>query len=227
MQKNTKKRRKELDAKRWKEKGDLIKKKKKEHREFLKNNDQTGYEELLEKERLALRNYQRSNRDYVNQKQKEYREANKEKWIILRRKYREENKDRINLLRRLSPHYMGENALKKIREHRENNRDYYRLISKKYRQNYPEKIRYHSSIRERRLENATIGKQMFKKEMEDIFKARKEISKLTGIEHHADHIVPIVNKLVCGLHVPWNLRIIPREENLKKKNKLDTNLILS
>lgn len=33
-----------------------------------------------------------------------------------------------------------------------------------------------------------------------------------------DHIVPMKSRLVCGLHVEHNLRVIPAIENLRKKN---------
>ena len=33
-----------------------------------------------------------------------------------------------------------------------------------------------------------------------------------------DHIVPLTHRYVCGLNVPWNLRVVPKGANAAKSN---------
>lgn len=53
----------------------------------------------------------------------------------------------------------------------------------------------------------------------EVYKQCREVSRLTGIAHHVDHVIPLRGKNVCGLHVHNNLQIITAKENLKKSNK--------
>ena len=53
----------------------------------------------------------------------------------------------------------------------------------------------------------------------EIYLKAKEISKLTGTPHHVDHVYPLVGEGFNGLHVSWNLQVLPWRENLRKSNK--------
>ena len=94
-----------------------------------------------------------------------------------------------------------------------------------HKQENPEYYKALTSVRKRRHRNATpkwLGSQE-KVAMRQLYLKAQELTKLTGVRYVVDHIVPLINPEVCGLHVPWNLQIMTQEENLKKSNKiLDT-----
>lgn len=53
----------------------------------------------------------------------------------------------------------------------------------------------------------------------EIYRLAQLRSKYLGKEFQVDHIVPILNSVVCGLHCESNLRVVLKETNHKKGNR--------
>lgn len=92
----------------------------------------------------------------------------------------------------------------------------------KYKEANPDMYREMVSLRRRRFRQATPNWLTAAQRMEIRLKYRLaiEMSRATGTRYAVDHIIPLQGEEVCGLHVPWNLQVIPQTENLKKSNKL-------
>ena len=90
-----------------------------------------------------------------------------------------------------------------------------------WKTNNKTQIRADTKARRRKHREAT-PKWLSRKqrsEIRQIYQIAITMTQTTGEQYVVDHIVPLRSEVVCGLHVPWNLRVITQEENLKKSNK--------
>lgn len=92
----------------------------------------------------------------------------------------------------------------------------------KHKEENPEIYKALTSVRKRRHREATpkwITAEQ-KLDMRKRYLAAMHLTKTLSERYVVDHIYPLINPVVCGLHVPWNLRIITQAENLVKSNSL-------
>ena len=110
------------------------------------------------------------------------------------------NKDKINA-----------NSVLWNREHKERRS----LSSTKYRKANKSYYTEYSSLRSRKMLCAKIKSLT---ELDELCLVEiYDLARRRGLE--VDHIIPITNKSICGLHVPWNLQLLTREQNASKGNK--------
>jgi 5-methylcytosine-specific restriction endonuclease McrA len=105
--------------------------------------------------------------------------------------------------------------------YRKNNKEKIAVNNAQYRKENPEKnTSYGASYRAKKaLATPAWLSQEQSLQIADFYKMAKELESVFPWKQHVDHVVPIKNTKVCGMHVPWNLQILSVTANLAKGNK--------
>jgi len=114
-----------------------------------------------------------------------------------------------------------ERIIKTVSDWQKTNKEKYRKIAKKCYEKTKHK-RFAWQALARAAKRNAVPKWVngeLKQEIQKFYVEARAKTKETGINYEVDHIVPLMGDNVCGLHVPWNLRVITRFENRSKANR--------
>jgi len=165
-----------------------------------------SYKNNAEKERARARRWYQDNPGYS----KQWDAENPDKRKAAMQRYRARNKQvcaaRVRAYDELHPEKKRARQKRAQKKWNDANRD--RLTA------------YHSARRRGLRQLFARLKPEWQNQIIAIYRECKAMSEKTGIKHHVDHIFPIKARNSCGLHVPWNLQILPAHENMKKSNKV-------
>lgn len=137
---------------------------------------------------------------------KKYYTANKNKILTYNKEYRDKNKEKISENKRMKYLLNKEEILLKLSIYKKNNKDKVNKLSAKRRA--------------KKLKASPDWGELNDLIIEEAYSLAKDRTELTNLVWHVDHIIPLNNPLVCGLHVGINLQVIPAIDNLRKSNKV-------
>lgn len=158
-----------------------------------------NYAKNPQKEIDATKKYYAANAEEIKRKRRE-------KYVVNREKENIGAKERSAVWRKLNPD--------KVKAHK--------AIKDAYKKANPHKsaalLAKRRAAKKHRTPSWLTPDQLWM--IEQAYELASLRSKTTGFAWHVDHICPLQGKDVSGLHVPWNLQVIPWRDNLSKGNKM-------
>lgn len=174
----------------------------------VRENSAKWYAENKERRLASCKAWFEANKERKHQTTKAWAEANKEKRAADNASWYAENKNEILAQNRAKYHQNIEKERARGTAYWEKNKEAHRGRVKKY-----------SDSRIERTPSWVDASD--KLHMKCYYQVAQMRTRETGEIWTVDHVVPLQGEGVSGLHVPWNLQVITKAQNVSKGNRLD------
>lgn len=195
-------------------------------------------EEQIAKERARRREYYTRNKEAISAAHKttyatrseaeiaKAREARRARyvanWAAERRQqaeFRAANPELVKAWRRASYERTAESRRQSAREWYQNNWDRARQTRAEWAKANPGRVAAAKAARKKAIRAATPAWADMQA-IADVYTEALIKTASEGVQYHVDHIVPIKSRLVCGLHVHWNMQVLLGSDNIRKSNRV-------
>lgn len=169
--------------------------------EIKDNANKPGYRA---KRNMAYKKWASKNREALRAYAKKKYESNREALIQKAKNYYATNRMRV---------------LMRAREYRQKHGDVVRKKDANYKISHRDVV-YANCAKRRAYKRKCAVNWADKDKIRAFYALSGKLSKSMGVRYSVDHIIPMKNATICGLHCEANLRVIPAWLNNKKSNEM-------
>lgn len=183
-----------------------------DHIEVIKKKQKEYYEAHKDEIKKAVREYVINNIDKVKEREKKFREDHKEELKAKKKKYYQDHMEEIKA---------------RVKKWADDNAEALKISRKAYYESHKKEIlaQMKAYIKEHpEIHKVASAKNRVKRSQSDVLWGQdgiKEFYKNMPNDMSGDHIIPLVNDYVRGLHVIWNLQYLTPSQNSSKNNNIN------